>query len=98
MMKSINKILILLIICFNSAFVFASEPVITYDVRLLQNATQAQCMAAQNADVGPVHEEVYSSAGEYDGDSGPGVRSCSGCKVDYSTKDCICRTCYSYFN
>jgi len=89
---------LLFLIC--STVVFAQgdvEPEVKSNVTILQNATPAQCEAARNADTGPVDVEGESSLGGYTGTSGPGVRSCENCAVD-SQQNCVCGTCYYYYN
>lgn len=75
-----------------------SSPIIRYNVPILQNASPSQCQAARRGQAAPEEVNAYTGAGGYSGSSGPGVRSCTGCTVDPSSQNCICRTCYYYFN
>src|SRR5690242_18775653 len=81
-----------------STTVFALPPIIRYNVLLLQNATSAQCDAAKNGRAQQEEAQSYSVAGNYSGLTGPGIRSCTRCTVRYPSHDCVCSTCYYYFN
>lgn len=96
-MKSVFMLLILtsFLVC---SMGFAQSPLVRKDVHVLKNATDDQCQAAANGRAGPQDMVGYSGAGEFTGTTGPGVRSCTNCAVDYRTQDCVCKLCYYYFN
>jgi hypothetical protein len=77
--------------------VFAQPPIVSHNVPVLQHATPSQCHAWKGR-VAPEGEEYYSRFGQDVSMSGPGIRSCTGCTIDSNSHDCVCRTCYDYFN
>jgi hypothetical protein len=98
-MKYLSFLVILCSLFFKMSSAFAVvSPVIQHNVSILQNATPAQCRAAQQGRAAPTDVESYSGFGEYTGLSSPGMRSCSGCAVNSQSEDCVCKTCYYYFD
>lgn len=72
-------------------------PVISRDVTVIKNATPSQCTSSWNGQANPeivVNESGYGDNSEI----AQGVLSCTDCAIDSLSKDCVCKTCYSYFN
>lgn len=95
-MKASFITLILHVFLFISFSVFAQAPVnITHDVHVNQGG---QCPSTWRGRVGPEDTANYSSFGEYNALSAPGILSCTGCARDPQSNDCICHTCYADYN
>jgi hypothetical protein len=94
------SILIILtqLLLFISPISNAVPPVINKNVHVIQNATTAQCPTSIRGKVGEANVITYSGIGEQDDESAPGVRSCTGCAIDSQSGDCVCETCYDYFD
>lgn len=77
---------------------FYQPPVVSHDVHVMQNATPSQCTNYKgHAD--PVDDaETFTRFGEDTSITGPGIRTCRGCQVDPQSQDCVCKTCYDYYN
>lgn len=82
---------------FFTTSVFA-EPVINKNVHIIKNATPAQCLSSMRGKAGEAMDTTYTGVGEQDIESAPGVRTCTGCAIDSASGDCVCETCYDYFD
>lgn len=97
--------ILILSICFLcisfSAPLFAegmSEPVISHNVPVMQNSSPSQCPTSWRGAVSP---EAVTDLSDYGIDTGVemvGVQSCSSCAFDQTSGNCICGTCYGYYN
>ena len=90
---------IVLIVCHLILFISFSavaEPIITRDVPVLEHVDPSQCPSSWRNEAGPA-DVTHPHLSQYD-TSGPGVRSCTDCYYQSSTQNCVCKTCYSYFN
>ncbi len=75
----------------------ASEPVISYNVHVLKNAGSGQCNGSWRGRTSPDVTTHDSGLGQSN-TVGAAVSSCTGCKVDPASNDCVCHACYSYSN
>ena len=75
-----------------------SPPIINNDMHVLFNIHPSQCPSSWNGRVDPETMTIISGYGMDTGVSTVGVQSCIGCAFDSSSHDCVCKTCYSYFN
>lgn len=91
-----NYFILLISLFFINAY--AQSTIVSHDVHVLQNATQSQCMNYRGGYAGEADVEAFTSYGGFTGTSGAGVQTCSDCAIDPNSNDCVCRTCYSYFN
>lgn len=96
-MRAIVTLFILGTVLLTSQAVLADPPDITYDVPVVANATPAQCTSSWRGDASPASGIDISRFGS-DSVEGPGVVSCTGCAIDNSSGDCVCHTCYSYYD
>lgn len=76
---------------------FADPPVISHNVHVFKNATQAQCTSSWRGRASPDAMGDVSRFGQGTVES-PGLKSCVGCQVDSASQDCVCRSCYEFFN
>jgi hypothetical protein len=74
----------------------AGEPVINYNVHVGHNLPQ--CNSTWEGRMGPYSEEILSGIGENAVQTSPVVRSCTGCALNNQSQDCVCKTCYDYFD
>ena len=88
----------LLLIGSVAAFAASVEPVINYDVHVVQDAKPDQCPASWEGTIGEDQEVRYSGAGQETGITSPGVNSCTDCAIDKASGDCVCGTCYEHFD
>lgn len=75
-----------------------APPAISKNVHIMRNTTPAQCPASWE---GQASTEMFAEASGMGLNTGiplVGVQSCSHCAYDSKTSDCICATCYGYFN
>jgi len=96
-MKSILKLLIISISFIASASAVA-EPIVTRNVHVIRNATASQCPSSYNGRGSDEISTTVSGAGQNNNIATPGLLSCTGCAVDNTSGDCVCKTCYSYTN
>lgn len=97
-MKSSFLSLVLLGI-FVTTTAFAQAPIISRNVHVVHNATPSQCPSTWNSkgaseNVGVVYD---TGGGQYNAVN-PGIDSCVNCAIDSKSQDCVCGTCYSYYN
>jgi hypothetical protein len=96
-MKHIFTLLISAFLILFCTSIFASpEPVISHNVPVVMNAQPSQCPSSYESDAAPEDVQTYSSFGDVNTLSGPGVRSCSNCAID-SNHNCVCQTCYDNY-
>ena len=81
---------------FTATMAFA-EPIVTNNVHVFPNATPTQCTADWNGDSQPIEDEFATGSGGGNIIT-PGMLSCTGCAIDTSSGDCVCKTCYDYTN
>ena len=82
-----------------SAYAFQSPPMISNNVHVITNATPQQCKSYESGKVAPSEQfTVNSRFGSGNGEGNAGVRSCNNCKIDPASNDCVCASCYSYYN
>src|SRR5690348_11493429 len=74
------------------------EPIVNNNVHVMQNTTSSQCPASWKGRTYPDAMQVLTGGGEQSMQSGPIVRSCEGCSFDGQSRDCVCSTCYDYYN
>lgn len=99
-MWSIIKLLILLTLLFATPLLYAQPPVISRNVTVITNVNSNQCPVAWRGKSGQENITRYGAGADYNM-SGPVIRSCTGCRPvinQSNSTDCVCRTCYDYFN
>lgn len=74
------------------------EPIISNNVHVMQNTTSSQCPSSWKGRVYPDAMQVLTGAGEEYTQTGPIVRACSQCSFDNQSRDCVCATCYDYYD
>lgn len=76
----------------------ASATPATFSVKngehVLRNITPSQCPASIEGAAGPENVVAYGDDGEYQGTTGPGMRSCTNCK--FISGDCVCDCTYNF--
>lgn len=100
-MKSLLLFFIFYFTLLASANIYAVEyspPSITNNVHVITNTTPQQCPVSWKGSAAPETMTVATGQGLDTGVDTIGVQSCTGCAFDSSTRDCVCRTCYQYFN
>jgi hypothetical protein len=93
MKKGLSFLIFISVFIFASAW--ASEPLISKNVHVVQNATSAQCPATWRGTGNPDIAERNTALGQADV-VGSDVRSCTGCAIDKKSGDCVCSKCYDY--
>lgn len=99
-MRSFFTLLILQALLFATGTLFAediSPPSITQNVHVLTNTTPANCPSSWNGSIAPDETTGVSGYGIESG-TAVGVQSCTGCAFDNNSRDCVCKTCYGYYN
>lgn len=94
-MRIISNLMIFCGLFFTVTPVLA-QPIVTHDVHIMQQASTFQCRGAWRGTSSPDVTESFTGGGSHYA-AQPGVMSCIGCAIDNSSKDCVCRTCYSYY-
>lgn len=74
-----------------------TPPVINYNVHVIKNTNPSQCPSSWNGSISP---ETITNESQYGTSYGTaiGVQSCTGCAFDNQSGDCVCNTCYGYYN
>ena len=94
-----KKIFVSLILAsFLYATLLIAQPPVTITHNIHINQGTSQCKSAWRGRVGPEDISNYSSFGEYDSLSAPGIQSCTGCVFDSKSNDCVCKSCYADYN
>jgi hypothetical protein len=74
-----------------------TTPAVNNNVIIMSPATPAQCKPSWTGRIDPAMMTSVSRFGTNTGMDAVGVQSCSGCALD-GNKNCVCRTCYGYYN
>lgn len=98
-MKLLQVILISLMLIVNVAYAQGGdEPLISKNVTVIPKGGSGQCTPSWKGRTYPEAETVLSGAGETQAQTGAMLRSCTDCAVDSQSGDCVCGTCYDYYN
>jgi len=81
----------------NGAVAAPGAPIVTRNVHVVPHATPSQCPSSVESRSSPVGQTDLSRFGSGTVES-PGILSCTGCAIDNASGDCVCSTCYDYFN
>lgn len=95
MLKVISGVIMMLVLS-TYAYAFSGPPDITYNVTVAQNVAENQCPASWEGQTSPDIVNVMSGLGNEQENTGPVIRSCSNCAIQ--SGNCVCGTCYDYFN
>lgn len=97
-MQTILRLLAITVMLFGCGIIFAAQPIITYNVVVKQNTDAAHCPASWGGESGNDILTEVSGQGINDGIDTAGIESCTDCAFDAKTHNCVCKTCYGYYD